>query len=387
MKVVHLCLGAFYPDNYSYQENMLPKFHKILGYDVEVIACQETFDSNGRLTYSDYVGYYKNEYNINVCRVAYKWPKKLNHKLKNYKGVYEALEKANPDILYIHNCQFMEIHTVVKYLKNSQKKIRVYVDNHVDFSNSAHNWFSKKILHKFLWRMCAHSILPYTEKFYGVLPARVDFLEKMYGLPKEKCELLVMGADDEAVEAAEIKKKNCSIRRKYQIQKDDFLIMTGGKIDQWKTQTLLLMKAVARINNPRVKLLVFGSIDQNLKERFESLCIPDKVIYAGWIQAKNTYDFFATADLAVFPGRHSVFWEQCAGQGIPMICKYWKGTTHVDVNGNVKFLMKDTEDEIYSVINELLSTPESYEKMKKAARECQKIFSYKDIARRSIEEN
>ena len=28
MKIVHLCLGCFYIDNYSYQENMLPKFHK-----------------------------------------------------------------------------------------------------------------------------------------------------------------------------------------------------------------------------------------------------------------------------------------------------------------------------------------------------------------------
>ncbi len=28
MKIVHMCLGCFYPDNYSYQENMLPKYHK-----------------------------------------------------------------------------------------------------------------------------------------------------------------------------------------------------------------------------------------------------------------------------------------------------------------------------------------------------------------------
>ena len=37
MKIVHLCLCSFFPDNYSYQENLLPKYHKRLGYDVEVI--------------------------------------------------------------------------------------------------------------------------------------------------------------------------------------------------------------------------------------------------------------------------------------------------------------------------------------------------------------
>lgn len=385
MKVVHLCLGAFYPDNYSYQENMLPKFHKVLGYDVEVIACQETFDSNGKMTYSDYEGYYQNEYGITVCRVAYQMPRQINHKLKNYKGVYEALQSASPDIIYIHNCQFMDIYKVIKYIRNSSKKIDVYVDNHVDFSNSAHNWFSKNVLHRILWRKCAQSILPYTKKFYGVLPARVDFLVNMYGLPKEKCELLVMGADDEAVAAAEAKKAEGHIRTKFGIAKDDFLIMTGGKIDPWKTQTLLLMKAVAQVKNPKVKLIVFGSIDKALKEEFESLCIADKVIYAGWIQAKDSYDYFAAADLAVFPGRHSVFWEQCAGQGIPMVCKYWDGTTHVDMGGNVKFLTQDSEKEIYSVLNDIISNTELYEKMKKAALINQKVFSYKDIARRSIE--
>ena len=48
MKIVHLCLGAFFPDNYSYQENMLPKFHKKQGFDVEVIASLETFDKDGK---------------------------------------------------------------------------------------------------------------------------------------------------------------------------------------------------------------------------------------------------------------------------------------------------------------------------------------------------
>lgn len=51
MKVVHLCLGSFYPDNYSYQENLLPKFHKELGHCVEVIASTQSFDENGKVCF------------------------------------------------------------------------------------------------------------------------------------------------------------------------------------------------------------------------------------------------------------------------------------------------------------------------------------------------
>ena len=47
MKIVHLCLGCFFPDNYSYQENMLPKFHKELGYDVKVLDYSEIVKGEG----------------------------------------------------------------------------------------------------------------------------------------------------------------------------------------------------------------------------------------------------------------------------------------------------------------------------------------------------
>lgn len=382
MKILHLCLGAFFPDHYSYQENLLPKFHRELGYDVEVIASQEAFDKNGNRCYLSQSGYYFNEYGIRVHRLNYSFPQKLNHKLKHYKGVYQAICEISPDIIFIHNCQFLSIFSVIKYLKN--RKIKVYVDNHCDYSNSAGNWISKNILHKILWKYCAQKINPYVTKFYGVLPARVDFLTDLYKLPKEKCELLVMGADDEKVAAAFRTNARTKIREKYHIAPNDFLIMTGGKIDAWKTQTLLLMKAVAKIDCPNIKLIVFGSVVPELMDQVQALCVNDKVQYIGWIDAADSCDYFSAADLVVFPGRHSVFWEEVAGMGIPMLCKYWEGTTHVDLGGNVEFLYRDSADEIQTKIEELLNNPEKYEAMQIAAKKGAKYFSYKDIAERCV---
>lgn len=155
----------------------------------------------------------------------------------------------------------------------------VFVDNHADFSNSATNWLSKNVLHKGLWRRCAHTIEPYTKKFYGVLPVRVDFLKNIYKLPPEKCELLVMGADDELVEKAKVSGARERIRENYGIHDDDFLILTGGKIDQWKKQTLLLMKAVQNIQNERIRLIVFGSVTQELMDQVKALTDGTKVQY------------------------------------------------------------------------------------------------------------
>lgn len=387
MKIVHLCLGCFYPDNYSYQENMLPKFHKQLGYEVEVIASLFTFDNNGQGTYMEHASEYYNEYGILVRRLDYKKPYKVYRKLKRYVGTYDALEKSNPDILFIHGCQFMDIDFVVKYLK-IHKSIKVFVDNHADFSNSATNILSKNILHKLLWRHLAHIIEPYTTKFYGVLPARVDFLKKIYRLPDNKCELLVMGADDDKVEEARVTGAREQTRRKYGIAHNDFLIMTGGKIDKWKAQTILLMRAVKEIQHDNVKLIVFGSVTPDLKESVESLADGRKVQYIGWVKSEDSYKYWAAADLAVFPGRHSVFWEQVTGMGIPMVCKYWEGTTHVDCGGNAIFIESEAADQIRITLEEIINDKDKYNHMIIIAREKgTKRFSYKEIAKISVEEN
>ena len=91
-------------------------------------------------------------------------------------------------------------------------------------------------MHKIIWRKFAHLIEPYTTKFYGVLPARVDFLKNVYKLPEEKVELLVMGADDEKVKEAKNPNVKKEIRKKYNIKPGDFLIVTGGKIDYAKSK-------------------------------------------------------------------------------------------------------------------------------------------------------
>ena len=363
---------------------MLPKFHKKLGYDVEVIASTQSFDENGNECYVSRLGPYQNEFDIKVTRLPYKSGNKIWKKLKRYKGTYAAIEKANPDILFIHGGQFMDIDKIVKYAKVHNELI-IYVDNHADFSNSATNWLSKNFLHKIVWKLCEQMIEPYTSKFYGVLPARVDFLKDIYKLPPEKCELLVMGADDDLVEKSKSTDARNRIRNKYGIAKDDFLIMTGGKIDQWKTQTLLLMKAVQNINNQSVRLIVFGSVANELADQITSLADGNIIQYVGWVNSEDTYDYFEAADLIVFPGRHSVMWEQVTGQGKPMIVKDWPGTHHIDLGGNVMFLSEDSVDEIQEKLNYLLSNPDKLKEMTQIAEEKgMQFFSYADISKRAI---
>ncbi len=45
MKIVHLCMAGPYTQGYSYQENILPKYHVKLGFDVTVLTSMQTMDA------------------------------------------------------------------------------------------------------------------------------------------------------------------------------------------------------------------------------------------------------------------------------------------------------------------------------------------------------
>lgn len=378
MKIVHICPTM--TDGFSYQENYLTKYHRRLGLDVTVITSLWVYGTKGEMEKSD-VRNYINSDGVKILRLELKNRKPYDYKFKTFANLKETLESENPDILFIHGCQWIYIKEIVQYVKN--KKIIVYVDNHADYSNSATNWRSKYILHKIIWRHYAQIIRPYVTKFYGVLPARVDILTELYGIPRDKCELLVMGADDELVQEGNNPECIKSIRKKYRIETDDFLIVTGGKIDVAKQQTLLLMKAVRKLNMKNVKLIVFGSVDRQLKDRFDDLC-GDQVFYAGWLTAFETYKYIGAADLVIYPGRHSVLWEQTVAQGKPMVVKHWEGTTHVDIGGNVRYLYHDSEEEIQNLLIDIIDA-DVYSKMLEAANGDEKNkFLYSNIARQSI---
>lgn len=383
MKILHICLGSFYIEGYSYQENLLPKYHKKDGHDVYILASLVSFDKDGRSCLLVGESSYINENGCNVQRIDYKRGvlHKLNHLFRRYTSTLEVIERTKPDFIFIHGLQFWDVLKIIRY-KKTHPEIKICVDNHADFSNSARSFLSRWILHGIVWRYCAKRMEPIVDRFFGVLPARCDFLQNVYGLPKEKIELLVMGADDEFVRYDQRKQIRAEIRRKYNIAENEFLIVSGGKLDKWKNIPLL-EKAVKQIDN--VNVLIFGNITPDMENETRILADGKKIQLIGWIDSKEAYTYFLAADLVIFPGRHSVFWEQVVACGVPCVFKSWSGTHHVDIGGNCIFLYKDSVDEIKGVIEDLLQNREKYENMKKCAvSHKRENFLYSKIARRAL---
>ena len=136
MKILHVCLAAFYIDNYSYQENILPRMHKKMGHDVRILASTETYINGKTLGYIS-ASEYENEDSIRVKRIPYVsyLPLKIAKKLRIYSGVYESLCEFKPDFIFLHDVQFLSISQIVRYLKENPN-VRIVVDGHTDFINS-----------------------------------------------------------------------------------------------------------------------------------------------------------------------------------------------------------------------------------------------------------
>lgn len=388
MKIVHVILAASYREGFGYQENLLARKHKELGYDVSIITC-DRYKTYRNLTPDERgIKRYVSPYGINVtvlpdnnnCLRRIPWFGMCFYKTKH---LYSEIEQEKPDIIFAHGIQLADHEDIVRY-KRKHSDVKVYIDNHNDYYNGPVNTMKEKFQRRVLGKTFVRDIARVSEKVWGVTPWRIDYLYDVYGLDSRNVDLLVMGGDEELIHREcrpEIRKKFIT---EHNMPEDSFIVITGGKIDKPKN-THLLIEAIERIDNPHLYLVVFGEYSHDMEHLKENK--QPRIVNLGWIKADDVYDLFVLSDLAVFPGTHSVLWEQACASGIPGIFKDWDGGfAHVDVGGNCILLKEVTAKTLKQQIEYILDNPSVYEKMKSVAESvAMKEFSYKEIAKKSIE--
>lgn len=382
MKIVHVCLSGRFNDNWGYQENILSDYNCKSGNKVSVIAgniinCEGT----NRLKKVK-CGEYKLKTGVKIIRIPYHkfMPAIICEKLKIYENLFIKLKKEKPDLIFHHGSIGLTLLTVTKYVKKYHN-CKLIIDNHADKFNSGKSFISRIIFYKGIWKFCMKKTIPYTHKYFGVLPIRCDFLSDTFHIPKNKIDLMIMGVDDEVITNRDRLNIRKEIRKKLNVEENDFLIISGGKIDVRKN-IHLLMDAVTNMNRRNVKLLIFGTIDNNMKDIINSK-LNSNIKFIGWIEAKNVYDYYIASDLVCFPGTHSVLWEQACAIGLPGVYNYMEGMQHVDINGNCRFIKHPTEKKLRDMLLKIIDNKDIYEQMKeRAERTAYKKFLYSDIEKK-----
>lgn len=104
MKILHIMLGSFYLDKFSYQENILPCKHRELGHNVVILAPAQEKHTDGSIVYikNDYI----NSDNIPVKILTFdKQYGKIGRVYKKYYYLYNKIEEEKPDIIFVHGGQ------------------------------------------------------------------------------------------------------------------------------------------------------------------------------------------------------------------------------------------------------------------------------------------
>ena len=375
MNIVHIAPNSPYNEGWSYQENLLPKYQAKLGHNVTLIVSNTHSDRSDKRR--DFMSF-----GFRVIREQVKFfPVPRFGRALRYMDVYDHLLALKPDLIFFHGLVSPAIRQAVAYKKRVDPACVIVQDSHADYNNSFDPSTFKGSVQKLLYSSLYRSVDRYITKVYGVTPWRRTYAQRVYGVPEAKTDVLIMGADDEELDFPHRSEIRARIRQQYGIGDDEFLVVTGGKIDE-KKKIHLLMDAVNRMTG--VKLIVFGIPTKDFADQFRSR-LSEKVIAAGWIPSSDAYDYFFAADLVCFPGGHSVLWEQACASKVPCVFRKWEGMDHVNNGGNAVFLDPVTTDEIEKTILRLMFT-EEYRKMNDVARSAATdIYLYSGIAEKSLE--
>lgn len=385
MKIVHIAANASFTEGFGYQENLLTKYQSRLGHEVVLFVQNKSRDNVEKKCLESVCGTFVSKDGFNVIvKKPFFLPIPLIGKLWKKLDVYNDLINLKPDFVFIHGLVDTTVFQVVRYKKKYNPRLVIVIDNHMDYNIGYPKKRSlKQSVALFINRLVYRLNNKYVSKVYGVTPWRQSYAVDVFGVPAEKTDVLIMGADDECLDFNKKEEIRNKIRTKYNVGENEFFIVTGGKIDK-KKKIELLLNAVKSVSN--VKILVFGSVVDSFKTQFDSVLREcPNAFYIGWVEGNKVYDYFFAADLVFFPGQHSVLWEQACASKVPCVFEKWDGMDHVNNGGNADFVYPVDVEMLKSKIEELRFTPKYFKMKAVAESEKTDIFLYSRIAKKSLE--
>ena len=376
MKIVHIC--QYYNDGYGYQENLLPKYQAKLGHEVVVVTSDRNSYFNGAKK-PKIVG--TGQYTDNGVRVIRLGiSNEFKGRYVRFVNLYSVLERERPDYIFHHGIVSPSVFEIIRY-KRKYPVTKIAIDNHGDYANSGRNVFWRFLYYRTYWKNKLKKIHSKVDRYFSITPNCKTFAEKEFGVPCEKHTLLLLGVDEETIYfSPEWREK---IRKQYGVQDTDLAIITIGKLDE-KKKVEVLIDAIKRINNKRIKLFIVGSFQKEYEIVIDSLIgEATEFIKTGWVEQNQVFKYLSAADLAVFPGGQSVLWQQAISTGLPIILKHWQEIEYIKINDDIHFLYTSNAEELEKMIQTLYHRfiyTNTNLRLNKIG-----VLSYREIAHISIE--
>ena len=379
---IHLCSG--YSKGWLYRENILTQMLSNNA-NTHIITSTEGFNKNSnRLKIIHNTKYEIINDNIELHRLDYKFklPYFLNSKIRIYSNLLRLLNEIMPDLIYINGLQMFDLYTIIKF-KKLHSKVIIFGELSATFDNSAKTLLSKLFLHKLFYKKIIQDSLPYIDKIYYGSSASLTFSSSIYSTSVTS-DILPLGVDDNLIDLT-LRLSVDKLREKYYVDKDSFVFITGGKIDNNK-KVYELIDAFRRIPIKKMSLIIFGDFTEPSRSLMDYINSDRRIRLLGWRSSTAIHELFRLSDVAVFPGSKSALWESAIAMGLPLIAQFWRGMEYIDFDGNIYYLLNNGDvSEIYRSMLELHNNIILRNNMSKIAKENGLLnLSYRNVANKIL---
>ena len=373
-KILHIAIAGPFTEGMSYQDNILPELNSKNNEVLLIVPCYKY--KKGKLVKTKEEAKYLNA-NLQVIRKEYSHiiNDYISEKIRKVKNLYEIIDKFSPNIILFHGTTAYELLTVVKYKKNNPS-VKLYVDSHEDFNNSARNIISKVFLHKLFYKRILQKSLNEIDKILYISEETKYFLENLYKVPQNKLEFYPLGG-------IVIDKENKNfirnkIRKELGISDEEILMIHSGKMNREK-KTYELLQAFYKLNSKKITLIIIGNIDDERIEIKET----SKIKYLGWKNSEKLREYIIASDIYLQPGSQSATSQIAVCSGLPLML-YPHPSYKKLMKGNVFWVSNSLE--ILEKLKKIEETPRLLLEMSRISLEyAREIFDYEKLAKR-IEE-
>lgn len=356
MKFLILTTGNSFTPSMLYKENYLIKAANECGHDAVVIANQYTYE-NGHVCKKEDT---EQTDGFVLKRFPYKtiFNEVLTKKLRRIDGLENVIIAEKPDLLFVNCAQVYNIKNI-SVIKKALPNIKIVMDFSTKYLNSAHNWLSKNVLHKVIYKSWIQKALPYTDKVFYISAESKDFAQEMYGIPSAIMEH--NNLPGETIPMVKKLKFRDDIRKQMNLSNEVFFMYSGKIYPEKKIDCLL--RAFARVLDNNLRLLIIGAYTcpNEYKTEVSRLIEKDsRVVFKDFVSGAELTKYICACDMYIQPGSISQTCQTAVCCGTPLC--FNDIPTHREIyNGNGFFA--DTEDDLYKVISEVSINPERLSEM------------------------
>ncbi|MEA4870608.1 MAG: glycosyltransferase family 4 protein [Christensenella sp.] len=388
MKIVHVV--QHYMPGHTYQENYLPAEMKKLGHEVSVISGVDNpeFYTDAPHQPGDVIR--DKDVSVRYAKMRYR---SLHTKID---GLYDLLTEEKPDLVFVHGFLIARNFELVRYA-NRHPDCAFCADTHETYLLAFNACFSgtlkdriRRILYfRIVYRLWRRQMEKRYSVIFYVTPPRRTYAVKELGFSEEKLKPLWLGAELESLPYDRKAALRGEVRARLNIPAGARILILAGKLDE-KKRPVELAEAFARLDDTRWWLVYVGSVEDEIRARIERAAGgTGRVRYTGFLPGEAVLEQIAASDLAVYPGAHSVLWEQTACLGIPAAFHEPEpgDAAHLSdpAEPGAVFLKNGSAEELYELLKTLTQDETLLVSMGERARKYgEGHLSYTELAKRAI---